>query len=81
MENEQNTFVLGIGAQKCGTTWLQDAISKSGKANMGPLKEYHIWNANASKLSEHRVLQLRDVIKKPRKTYLIRYAMLHFDGF
>lgn len=48
---------------------------------MGPLKEYHIWNAKTSKHSEHRLLQLQDVIKRPKKTYLIRYAMLHFDGF
>jgi hypothetical protein len=81
INNEQNIFVLGIGAQKCGTTWLHDAISKSGKANMGPLKEYQIWNAKRSTQGKHRVLRLRDVIKRPKKTYLIRYAMLHFDGF
>ena len=38
-------FVLGVGAQKAGTTWLYEYIKSDSKSNMGMLKEYHIWDA------------------------------------
>jgi len=41
---KNKTFILGVGAQKAGTSWLHNYIQKSPVANMGPLKEYHFWN-------------------------------------
>lgn len=38
-------FVLGVGAQKCGTSWLHGYLSNNINANFGALKEYHIWDA------------------------------------
>lgn len=38
------TFILGMGAQKAGTTWLHQTISKGNNINMGIIKEYHIWD-------------------------------------
>ena len=38
----EKTFLLGVGAQKCGTSWLHDLIEKSPEADMGLCKEYHI---------------------------------------
>lgn len=43
----QRAFVLGLGAQKCGTTWLHRYISQFDAADLGPLKEYHVWDALA----------------------------------
>ncbi|WP_417690106.1 sulfotransferase domain-containing protein [Roseibium sp.] len=39
-------FVLGIGAQKSGTTWLYEYISKDYRFRRGPVKpkELHVWN-------------------------------------
>jgi hypothetical protein len=34
-------FVLGVGAQKAGTTWLHKLLTRQNGANFGPLKEYH----------------------------------------
>lgn len=43
-------FILGVGAQKAGTTWLHRYV-----APVGPMKEYHIWNTlfgpHASRIS------------------------------
>ncbi|WP_428929894.1 hypothetical protein [Marinibacterium sp. SX1] len=36
------TFVLGLGAQKAGTTWLHRQISENPNVNMGFVKEYHV---------------------------------------
>jgi Sulfotransferase domain len=35
---------LGIGAQKCGTTWLYDALSKHPGVAFPAGKEVHYWN-------------------------------------
>ena len=41
----QNTFILGVGAQKAGTTWLHKYLKLSPHFNPGLMKEYHIWDA------------------------------------
>lgn len=46
----ERTFLLGVGAQKAGTTWLYRALSASPKVNFGSQKEYHIWDALYSDL-------------------------------
>ncbi|HEY1613342.1 MAG TPA: sulfotransferase [Rhizomicrobium sp.] len=40
---EEKTFVLGVGAQKAGTTWLHDYLSQRGDIHM-PRKEIHYFN-------------------------------------
>ncbi|MGG7567235.1 hypothetical protein ACQ5SO_13875 [Rhodovulum sp. DZ06] len=39
------TFLLGIGHQKCGTSWLYSYLEQMPKFNGGFTKEYHIWDA------------------------------------
>jgi hypothetical protein len=41
----QNTFILGVGAQKAGTSWLHQYLKLSPHFNPGLMKEYHIWDA------------------------------------
>ncbi|MFM9073857.1 MAG: sulfotransferase [Cyanobium sp.] len=41
------TFVLGVGAQKAGTTWLHDYLHARSDADFGFCKEYHIHDARA----------------------------------
>ncbi len=36
------TFLLGLGAQKAGTTWLHDYLSVNGLVQFGGRKEYHV---------------------------------------
>lgn len=38
------TFILGMGAQKAGSSWLHKTISNHDSVNMGFMKEYHIWD-------------------------------------
>ena len=42
----ERTFILGVGAQKAGTTWLSDYVRSDGRFVSGPLgkKELHIWD-------------------------------------
>ena len=39
------TFLLGVGAQKAGTSWLHDQLNRREDADFGFLKEYHIFDA------------------------------------
>ena len=40
----QGTFLLGLGAQKAGSTWAQDYMGHDPLADFGPIKEYHVWD-------------------------------------
>ena len=81
----EKIFILGLGSQKCGTTWLYNYILNSGQADMGFCKEYHIWDALYG-----------DSIQRTKESYFInpgarsslkfltqaaRYHMLHTFGF
>ena len=41
----RKSFILGLGAQKAGTTWFYEYLKSDPKSAMGTLKEYHVWDA------------------------------------
>ena len=41
---DRPVFLLGVGAQKAGTTWLYQYLKSCANSNMGQLKEYHVWD-------------------------------------
>jgi hypothetical protein len=38
-------FLLGVGAQKAGTSWLHDQLNRRKDADFGFCKEYHVFDA------------------------------------
>ena len=42
--NAGATFLLGVGCQKGGTSWLHDYLYYSPAVDLGMVKEYHIWD-------------------------------------
>jgi hypothetical protein len=40
--SDASTFLLGVGAQKAGTSWLHQQLHQRDDAHFGFLKEYHI---------------------------------------
>lgn len=38
-------FILGLGAQKAGSTWAHSYFEADPVADLGPIKEYHVWDA------------------------------------
>jgi hypothetical protein len=38
-------FILGVGAQKGGTTWLHRQLNNNKNIDLGFRKEYHIFDA------------------------------------
>ncbi|MFQ6539596.1 MULTISPECIES: hypothetical protein [Aphanothece] len=43
MANEP-IFLLGVGAQKCGTSWLYKQLAAQREVMMSPIKELHYWD-------------------------------------
>lgn len=51
--SEQKTFLLGVGAQKAGTTWLADYLASAQNVSAISIKEYHVWDALHVPSCEH----------------------------
>ncbi len=45
----QKRFILGVGAQKAGTTWLHHYLSQQPFSDFGFRKEYHVFDAVESR--------------------------------
>lgn len=64
MGSDVGTFVLGMGAQKAGTSWLHSYFRKVPDFNLGFQKEYHILDAlHAPELIGRKKATIRDAIK------------------
>ena len=58
------TFLLGVGCQKGGTTWLHDYLKTSDQVDLGFLKEYHVFDALDIPSCRH---QLEKIQRRARK--------------
>lgn len=59
------TFLLGVGCQKGGTTWVHDYLSTHPQVDMGFEKEYHIFDAlhlRGNTLIRQRTERLKNLI-------------------
>ncbi|MCB1495951.1 MAG: sulfotransferase [Bauldia sp.] len=41
---DEPIFLLGVGAQKCGTSWLYEQLAAHPEIMMSPIKELHYWD-------------------------------------
>lgn len=77
------TFLLGVGAQKAGTTWLHRYLQSFDNTDLGFAKEYHIWDAlHCPECSRFRItsrLPLRP--NKFRRWRMQRNPDYYFDYF
>jgi hypothetical protein len=60
---DNKIFILGVGAQKCGTTWLHSQLSRNLNVDMGFTKEYHILDAIAQERTGLREKIINSIIK------------------
>ena len=76
---KRKTFILCLGHQRCGTTWLYEHLAQSEHFAGGGLKEYHIWDAlDSEPLQEHKLVLTPEDIKD--LNYL-RYQMQQDENF
>lgn len=65
--NVKPTFILGVGAQKAGTTWLHQCLQSLQQVNLGSMKEYHVWDAIYSQLCSGFLVQGSDLSDPKRQ--------------
>ena len=52
----ERVFILGLGCQKCGTSWLHSYLRQAPNFDGGFRKEYHIWDAIDTQGQRHLYL-------------------------
>ena len=81
----EKTFVLGVGAQKAGTTWLHRYLSSYDCVKTGFSKEYHIWDAihtpecRRFRVSAARALISRKAWARRRMQLAAEHYFAYFD--
>lgn len=73
--NKQRAFILGLGHQKCGTSWLHHYLCQSDIFAEGEAKEYHIWDRLDIPLLQHLGAELRAKMYRSPDFYFD-----YFDG-
>lgn len=72
-------FVLGLGTQKAGTTWLHRHLSSMPQVDMGLIKEYRIWETRYLSYGHLTQPTLKNFLRRPQKEWL-RWRMLRRPG-
>jgi len=54
----KKTFMLGVGCQKGGTSWLHEYLCKNPSVNMGKVKEYHVYDILFAPVKKRSVLDM-----------------------
>ncbi|SDJ05289.1 hypothetical protein [Salipiger marinus] len=70
--SRQNTFLLGLGAQKAGSTWAQDYMAQDPVADFGPIKEYHVWDVLHLPHAQHFDRRTRNPMRSKAEATLRR---------
>ncbi len=77
-------FILGLGAQKSGTTWLHRYLAENENFCGGIAKEYHVWDAHDIPVMRHKkgnVLHLLRGEKKAERYRMQRSSDQYFNYF
>ncbi|MEO1198477.1 MAG: sulfotransferase domain-containing protein [Pseudomonadota bacterium] len=80
------TFLLGVGAQKAGTTWMHQYLSNHKNVDMGFAKEYHIFDGlyipktpKVEKYETQAIAQLQGGLSKYKNSKALRCLAFYSD--
>ena len=83
----QKNFLLCVGSQKCGTTWLHKYLNRHPNTNLGFAKEYHVFDAlyipACSYIIENRMKEANKLYEQgifPFKEKSLVFRLLDFCG-
>ena len=66
----QKTFILGVGAQRTGSTWLHSQIAKNPQIHTGLAKEHHVFNVIFTPYFKKYEQDLRTLVtSSPKETH------------
>lgn len=63
------TFLMCVGAQKAGTTWLWHYLRRNPQVDLGFKKEYHTWEVCTTPFFKFLKDELEDKIQKGHNTF------------
>lgn len=78
MNEPSKTFILGLGHQKCGTSWVYSYLSQSPRFCKGIAKEYHVWDALDIPLLKRNIVNKAWI--KSSSIQSMRYLMQNESG-
>ena len=83
MTERNGTFVLGLGAQKAGSSWLYAQLNSRRDSDFGFLKEYHIHDARTLPEAGFSNRRKRSLIKPRtwRRQRFIAQPKRYYDYF
>lgn len=80
----KKVFVLGVGAQKCGTTWLYNYLADFSFSNFGIRGNYHIWDALYASNCQNFIVKPQSIFSKNEgginDELCLRYSMQNYSG-
>lgn len=79
MEDKRN-FILGLGNQKCGTSWLYQYLCQSELFAEGYAKEYHIWDKLDIPIIQHLGADIRKKFAQNENFYFDYFDKLISNG-
>lgn len=76
-------FILGVGAQRSGTSWFFNYLKSMENVDVGFLKEYHIWDALHVPVCEEQNVRLQQIIRgrRPHINLARRWIMQNFTSY
>lgn len=75
------TFILGLGHQKCGTTWFYQYLKNQSNFNSGITKQYHIWDALDIECCCHNKIDHPENDKSSIKYKMQNEEIFYFEYF
>ena len=81
----EKLFLLGLGYQKCGTSWLHSYLQQSANFDGGLTKEYHVWDVRDIPMQRHNRVSWKQGLlgnsKQRRRFRMQRHSQSYFEYF
>ena len=63
-------FILGVGGQKCGSSWLQFYLSQQSCVDMGPMKSFHVFDRLFVEEHQYNSMSAMEAVSKKMNDYI-----------
>ena len=73
---KSKTFLLGVGAPRCGTTWLFKFLTKYSEIDFGFRKEYHVFDS--AHIDQYQYFSAKTILQK-RSVNITDFEKKYFD--
>ncbi|MFT5719414.1 MAG: hypothetical protein ACI9T7_003628 [Oleiphilaceae bacterium] len=80
MMETKRTFILGLGHQKCGTSWLHKYLCQSDSFAESFTKEHHVWDRKDISLFKGKKIKLNNLTFLCNESYQ-RYHMENSNNY